>query len=139
MEEIRSFLEDKSSLKCCIPYRNFGACDTDNVTALEQHLQKSASTVVLWSRAALVSKWHKAEVKMARYIELYRHFDFRVIHICLEDMSDVTDESFAFILSSGGYMQWNSEATTAHKQQFLNRLLTKIYRQLAGAYKIDPC
>ena len=53
MEEIRLFLEDKSSLKCCIPHRNLGACDTDHVTALEQNLEKSASTVVLWSRAAL--------------------------------------------------------------------------------------
>ena len=48
------------------------ACDTDDVTALELHLEKSTATVVLWSRAALFSKWHRAEVKMARYIELYQ-------------------------------------------------------------------
>ena len=58
LEEIRNFIEDKSNLKCCIPQRDFGASDTDDVTALEQSLVKSASTVVLWSPVALTSKWH---------------------------------------------------------------------------------
>ena len=102
------------------------------MSALEQHLEKSASTVVLWSRAALASKWHKAEVKMARHIELYRHFNFRVIHVFVEDMCDVTDESLKMILSSGEYMQWHSGATDTQKQRFLDRLLVKIYRRLAG-------
>ena len=131
MEEIRNFIEDISNLKCCIPQRDFGACDTDDVTALEQSLDKSASTVVLWSRAALASKWHKAEYKMARYIELYRHFDFRVIHIFLEELGDVTDVSLKHISASGEYMQWISKAHDGQKQKFFEQLVAKIYRRLA--------
>ena len=65
---------------------------------------------MLWSRAALASKWHKAEFKMARHIELYRHFEFRVIHVFLEDLSDVTDDSFKLILSSRDFIRWSSKA-----------------------------
>ena len=131
MEEMRNFLEDKRNLRCCIPQRDFGACDTDDVTALEQSLEKSATTIVLWSQAALLSKWHKAEYKLARSVELYRHFDFCVIHICLEDLNGVTDENLKLILSSGKDMQWNSEATDTEKQLFFERLLAKVYKRLA--------
>ena len=72
----------------------------------------------------------KAEFKMARHIELYRNFDFRVINIFLEDLSDVTNESLKIILLSGEYMQWNFEATDKQKQLFFDRLLQKIDRKL---------
>ena len=132
MEEIRYFLEEKSNLKCCIAQRDSNACDTDDFTALEQNLKNSASTVVLWSRAALASKLHKFEYKLARHIELHRNFDFRVIHICLEDMSDVTDDNLKLILMSNEYILWNSEATHEQKEKFFDRLLEKIYKRLAG-------
>ena len=113
MELIRHFLEDISNLKCCIPQRDFGAYTTDDISTMEQCMDSSSSTVVLWSRAALVSKWHKAEVKMARYIELYRHFDFRVIHVFLEDLSDVTEMSLIFKMSGVDHLQWSADESDA--------------------------
>ena len=130
MEEMRTFLEDVHNIKCCIPQRNFGVCDTDDVTALEQSLEKSALTVVLWSRAALASKWHKAEVKLARYVELYRHFDFRIIHIFLQDLSNVSDDFFKLLLKNGDYMQWTRQLSDKQKTEFLDQLLVKVYRRL---------
>ena len=137
MEEICIFLENESNLKCCIPQRDFEACTLDKTTALERILEKSASTVVLWSRAALASKWHKVEHKMARYIELYRYFTFRVIHIVLEDLSDVTDESLKPILLDGEYMRWIKDETDKYKQKFFDRLLKKIYRKLGWSNPIN--
>ena len=130
MEEMREFIEDKNNLKCCIPQRDFGGCYTDDVMAMEQSLERSATTMVLWSHAALASKWHKAEYKMARYIELYRHFNHRVIHVCLQDMSDVSDADLKPIISNGKFIDWNSSASALQRDQLLNRLLWKIYRQI---------
>ena len=84
----------------------------------------------MWSRAALASKWHKAEVNMARHIELYRRFEYRMIHIFIDDLSEVIDESSKLILISGEYMQWNKEATDAQKQKVLDRLLSKVYSRM---------
>ena len=126
------FLENKNELKCCIPHRDFGSSETDDVTALEQSLEKSATTIVLWSQSSLASNGHKAEYKLARYIELYRKLDFKVINIFLEDLGDVTDESIKSIISSGENMQWNSDATHDKKHKFFERLLSKIYRRMAG-------
>ena len=131
MEEMRVFLEDKRDLKCCIPHRDFGSTGMDDVTALEQSVEKSATTMVLQSHNSLLSNRHKAEYNLTRYIELYRKFDFRVINIFIEDLSDVTVESIKCIISSGEYMQWNSDATNEEKLKFFERLLGKIYRRMA--------
>ena len=86
--------------------------------------------MVLWSHAALASKWHKAEYKMARYIELYRSFNHTVIHVCLDNMGDVDDEDVKMFLRSGKYMQWMSDATDDWKQKFFDRLAMKIFGRL---------
>ena len=129
MDEIRNFLEDENDLKCCIPQRDCSVCTVDNISAVEQSLENSASTVVLWSRAALASKWHKAEYKMARYIELYRNFDFKVIHILAEDLSDVKDDGIKLIFSSGKFISWHKGTTNTQVQTLCDRLLEKIYRR----------
>ena len=72
---------------------------------------------------------------MARSVEIYRDFNFSTIHICLEDLSDVTDENLKIIYLSGEYMQWNVEASDKQKQKFFDRLLAKIYRQLAETHE----
>ena len=78
-----------------------------------------------------VSKWHKAEYKMARNIDFNRNNDFKIIHICLEDLRHVTDWSFQLILESGDFMQWNNDATVGQKQKFFEQLVAKIYKRLA--------
>ena len=125
------FLEDKNKLKCCIPHRDFHVSETDDVTALEQSLEKSATTVVLWSHSSLASNQHKAEYSLSRYIELYRKFDFKIINVFLEDLGDITEERIKTITSSGEYMQWNGDATSSEKLKFFERLLAKLYRRMA--------
>ena len=130
MEEIKQFLEVKNKLKCCIPQRDFGDFDTDDVTAMELSLEKSATTLVLWSHAALASKWHRAEYKMARFIELYRNFNHQVIHVCLQDMSDVDDEDVKMIIRCGKYLKYMSDATDKEKKMFFDRLGMKVFGKL---------
>ena len=134
MEEFREFIEVKNKLKCCIPQRDFGGFDTDDVTAMEQSLERSASTMVLWSKAALASKWHKAEYKMARYIELYRSFNHRIIHVCLEDLSNVDYEDVKLFLRGGKHMQWISDATDEQKKKFFDRLGPKLFGRITCRY-----
>ena len=131
MEEVRAFLEGESGLKCCIPQRDFDYEDGDTSTATEKHLNVSAATLVLWSCAALESETHEMQYRMARNMELYRRFHHRVLHVCVEDLSDVTDADVKSILRCGQYMQWKCDWTEAQKQRFMERLLGKIYRRIA--------
>ena len=93
--------------------------------------------MVLWSHSSLASNRHKAEYNLARYYELYRKFDFKVINIFPEDLGDVTAERIKRIVSSGEYLQWNNDATNKYKQKFLERLLAKIYRRMTGTKDED--
>ena len=117
-------------MSCCIPQRDFDACESDNVTVMEQSLEKSATTMVLWSQAALTSKWHKVEYKMARYIELYQRFDHRVIHVCLQDVSGVEHDDLKLLLRGGDYIQWSKEATFKDRQLCLEKLMAKIFGRM---------
>ena len=126
MEEIREFLEDKSNLKCCIPQRDFSFTATDDVTEIEQGIEQSSTTLVLWSREALETDLHRAEYKLARSIE-FRRFNVQLVHVALQDLSDVTDQEFENIKTIKFYKDW----TDAKKQKVLEKILGKIYRKIS--------
>ena len=67
---------------------------------------------------------------MARYIELYQHFDFSVIHVFLEDLNNITEVNEQLGMAKGDALQWNDKASDAQKQAVFERLLAKIYRKL---------
>ena len=83
---------------------------------------------MLWSYEALSLKWQKAEYMYARHIELYRHFNHRVIHVFVHDLNDVNDDDVKSILDSGEYIQWNSNQTNLVKSVTFDKLLSKIYQ-----------
>ena len=132
MEEIRHVIEDVHNLKCCIPQRDFSSIGAELVT-MEQNIEQSATTLVLLSKVALESSWHKAERNLARHIELFRRFNHSVIHVCLHDLSDVRHDDVTSIIQNGEYIQWSNDATDAIKQQFFSELLAKVYGRLRRA------
>ena len=129
MGEICDFLELEAKLKCCVPQRDFGALEA-HVAVMEQHMERSATTVVLLSHAALNSPWHKAERNLARYIELYRRFNHRLIHVCLQDLSDVTDDDVTPVIRSGEHLRWDGDAAEDRKKRFFERLVKKIHSRM---------
>ena len=129
MGEICDFLELEAKLKCCVPQRDFGALEA-HVAVMEQHMERSATTVVLLSHAALNSPWHKAERNLARYIELYRRFNHRLIHVCLQDLSDVTDDDVTPVIRSGEHLRCDGDAAEDRKKRFFERLVKKIHSRM---------
>ena len=93
-------------------------------------IEHSGLTLVLWSKDFLTSEWQRAEYAYARHIELYRQFNYRVIHVFLQAMSDVNDNKVKSLVSSGDYVQWTSSKTVAEKSIMFNKLLSKIYQVL---------
>ena len=131
MEEMRAILEDEGGLRVCIPQRNFKHEDGDPPAAREKYIGASAATVVLWSYNSLDSESHRMEYRMARNTELRRSLNHRVIHVFLQDLSDVIDSDVRALVRSGKYLQWNSDATNAQKKKFLDKLIAKVYGRLA--------
>ena len=129
MEKIRYFLEEECRLKCCIPQRNF-PYNISYLDAVSLHVQRSASTLVLLSEAALLSDAHHLERSLARHVELHRSFTHRVMYVALEELCDVTcdaeDDDVTLVLKSGKLLKWKPGGDERDEAEFMTRLLRKV-------------
>ena len=76
---------------------------------------------MLWSRAAVDSTCHRNEYKLARSIE-FRRFHNKLVHIFLQDLSDVTDDDVKTLKP----LKFMADASGSEKRKALEQILNKV-------------